>query len=499
MPYLLVPGITELAACSLFGVTILVLLPLCIWFIRPMYQRRALLVYKKRYVGLSLACAAFFLLEMVGLAISSLCMFEVIPSTAVTRLVHSIVQIVAVWASGAGFMCIETRFWLVFYETNINILMAEEKWCTVLDMKNNPAEQSFFLRYNQTLGNYRFLCRFLFVCILLHFMVSPVIVFLVSANLSMILYPLLFILFMVLHFKTRNFEFYDEFYILAEVRWIGVVLFPIAVVWIMAFFAGYYVQSLGHAVGFVVYAFSFYVVTIVYIVWLVYTLTKWVCQKMDSDPLMMMMMLSAEQTTTTITTALEKLLAHRDAFRSFMNHVSHEYSMECALSLIEFVQFKQMVRDRLRENGTLDPAGTSDPVVTDGAEQQKQATTRGEMFASLILAECVPRSSIIADDTVGSDDNIVRVKATKLYNKYIKVGSEWEINICSDARQQMTVRFDAYRSGDSKVDLDWSDAAMYHVFDDCLTEMWQLLKCSFGRFMRKAEYQRLQSLGAIAA
>merc|ERR1712154_237642 len=154
---------------------------------------------------------------------------------------------------------------------------------------------------------------------------------------------------------------------------------------------------------------------------------------------------------------LQEILTNNDHFSSFMKHLSAEYSMELLLSLVEFIQFKQMIKRECTDIEDMDDTVTN--------------------LATINLASCVPKSNIVFHDSDSS-----KTKALRLYRKYVRVGSEYEINVCSVSRSILMDLFENRYDSNSDDEWDWNGNSLYSLFDDCCKEMQKLLGYSLSRF-----------------
>eukprot|EP01083_Nonionella_stella_P213742 770614_1 len=110
------------------------------------------------------------------------------------------------------------------------------------------------------------------------------------------------------------------------------------------------------------------------------------------------------------------IMGNKQAIHLFMAHLSSEYSMECLLAFIEISQYQDYLYgeniDNLDENNV----------------------------QRVEFADNIPISEIIeAKENVNKEYNNIflahaKIKAHKLYNKYVKYGAEFEINISSVER-----------------------------------------------------------------
>jgi len=159
------------------------------------------------------------------------------------------------------------------------------------------------------------------------------------------------------------------------------------------------------------------------------------------------------------------ILQDKELIDLFMQHLIEEFSMECLLSVIEFQQFKSYSMQQLNIN----------------------TTDMGDAIKTVIFPDNVPQSNIVYNDhgeeTEGEGDMLLlfKIKAYKLYEKYIKIGTEFEINISYRTRgtlQYLMKDYDQWISDQNRIDsLD-----LVKIFESAETEMIKLLNHSKYRF-----------------
>ena len=89
-----------------------------------------------------------------------------------------------------------------------------------------------------------------------------------------------------------------------------------------------------------------------------------------------------------------------------MQHLVNEFSMECLISLIEFQQFKVHLIETFHiQDVDVQIVGFTDTVPKSDIVYSEEAETANVILSSF------------------------KIKAHKLYSKYIETGSEYEINI----------------------------------------------------------------------
>ena len=143
---------------------------------------------------------------------------------------------------------------------------------------------------------------------------------------------------------------------------------------------------------------------------------------------------------------MRNILSNGDLFDGFMTHLLHEYCSEALLSVIEFIQFKDRIRmenaDRFEDHG----------------------------MVQIILPDSVPDSAIVHGER-GLD---YKSMAMELVDKYISVGSDFQINISHDVREGYTQ--DAI-DGLDIVELE-------RLFDPAIHHMIGLIRAAFRRFIK---------------
>ena len=288
------------------------------------------------------------------------------------------------------------------------------------------------------------------------------------------------IIYLVLCCKLRNKKFYDDFHILEEFRLFALIVIAFFILYTVFVAALVALDEMNEDESWtqMILLFALFQSCVLVDIWSIYAMSRYVMKKIGNDSslhhqyrtvpsadiaLAKMLSLSREKTDTEDanckeTIKVSKILTDNNYFAAFMTHLTAEFSPELLLSLVEFIQFKQAIHRIM---------------------QSDASSLRNNRFMSIEFPECVPKSSIVHDE---EDD--FEQKAYKLYTKYVRVGSEYEINISFGLRAQLTHRFE--RNTEVK--------ALVSVFDDCCNEMQRLLGYSLSRFKEKPQYLRLLDL-----
>eukprot|EP01083_Nonionella_stella_P059151 154769_1 len=214
-------------------------------------------------------------------------------------------------------------------------------------------------------------------------------------------------------------------------------------------------------------------------------------------------------------TTLLHTLQSEQGFNSYMFHLTHEFSVEVMLSLIEFYQYKKYIHDH--EQFQI-------------KEEDRMALNVAVYFA-IFDSEYMPTSHIVCmrrnvegiieltNDRTEVFDLLLEcmMLSYKLYFKYIYTNCSMVINISYELRSKLIDTFGETESDDdddgdlkqfiskivneklSKCETQIEkDRAIqneinlfYHIFDDCCEDMLKLMAYSFDRFKQTALFKKL--------
>eukprot|EP01084_Bolivina_argentea_P026161 48597_1 len=201
--------------------------------------------------------------------------------------------------------------------------------------------------------------------------------------------------------------------------------------------------------------------------------------------------------------SMADIMSDSDLFDIFMDHLRKEFSLEMGLAYIEFVQYKRLIDIKLFP------------------QQNKMIECKEQIC--IINNEEIPKSFIVYSDV--NDVNIeqlnkqqlnilsleddkndslnyrndlsqYQLKAFLLYNKYIRVNSDFEINIPFMIRKQLAVQMDEIDEWlDMDTDINRNDQLLklLGLFESVTKEQYSLLRCAFTRFKGTAVYKKLRT------
>ena len=178
--------------------------------------------------------------------------------------------------------------------------------------------------------------------------------------------------------------------------------------------------------------------------------------------------------------ALDDILSDKYAVHLFMVYLTTEFSIECLLSFIEMSQFEQYILQMMKMND--DEDGHIDKL------EQIAITVE-----PVICNSNVPQSSIIGDAEDNSDRlQNAKLSAHNIYNKYIRIGVDLEINISSTMRRKYRELLANENELIKNNEISLADLAV--LFKPAKTVMRTYLQYSYVRFKNQSEYEQVMNL-----
>ena len=156
--------------------------------------------------------------------------------------------------------------------------------------------------------------------------------------------------------------------------------------------------------------------------------------------------------------------------------------MECLLAYIELTQFQSYIIKQNKDNDKID----------DNTLKKLKI---------IIFPSSIPMSKIVEEDTKISKFNTLKnsayeykLKAHKLFDKYIKIGSEFEINLSYQQRNSwmgmMSTTSNLWSFMHAKVDLN----ELLITIEQCKKTMTKLLDHSLTRFKTYDKFQEVEQI-----
>ena len=420
---------------------------------------------KKRSLSLIYRLNLSLLLKVASLAVAQYFALRSIESTA--TLISGVVYFCSLWLC-LYFLILKS--WFIYYKYHFTYFTIESEWLQLINPKLSSI-QNWFIKNNYKYGNVSYMSRMIGIpCIFGAIMCSigtalslsylgngPYLMLIPSLALATI--PLIpaTLFYAVIVRKTPLFD--DTF----QIHWESKIHSKLLLIWCVVFAltnAAVLIDIRGLIFGIPIMHILFFLI--------VYVSTSVIINKNVQNT-------DAESIDESSGITLGKILSNQEAIHLFMVHLSKEYSMEILLSLIEITQFQNYIKAQLGTDVKIKSKVSLDP-----------------LFPSTI-----PTSEImeVQEDvqnicTCGEDERgyVAKIKAYKIYCKYIQVGSEFEINIASFQRHKLAVILQDF---DGLIAYNITMEDLYTLFDGAKQEMISLLNYSLGRLRVTPEYANL--------
>ena len=216
---------------------------------------------------------------------------------------------------------------------------------------------------------------------------------------------------------------------------------------------------------------------------------------------------------------LSEVLSDENGIDLLMQHLSREFSMECLLSLIEFIQFQIMIYNYI-SNQALKPKlfcvkteidlplsipisgivldidfghEKKDSHFDDDKNENIDETNNDQIQQQASLSTSTTEDGLSLSKIWILD---AKMKSIELYRKYVAVGSEYQINLSTRTRERLTDRMD--NSNQWIQNQTVSKMELFYLFDKCCQEMFYLLQGSFARFKEDPQFKKLLALQGLS-
>eukprot|EP01084_Bolivina_argentea_P156145 272111_1 len=372
--------------------------------------------------------------------------------------------------------------WMIYYKYKWTYYTLEYKWQQIINtnIAQKYNQTNWYIRNNMKYGKLSYIYKLFALFHLIAFFscatgmflrtnsnstYSPL--FIGSFLLSMIslLFPIIF--FAIIVFNTRNFN--DTFFI----HWENKIRAKILILLILSFIATVIITSNDAYIGTGIANVA--VVPILFA--LNYVSTIMIIKKNASNSNIKSTNRNKNKKERKDSVQLEQILSNEQSLHMFMIHLSKEWSMECLLSLIEFHQFEKYLIKKMFE---MEYNNLDIPKI--------KCIDFPENIPNSLIVEMVENDSKNNSDT----EFCAKMKAHKLYEKYILTGSEFEINISGVMKQSI----DILENKQLLIECNIHLKDLILLFEPIKHEMIQLLQFSFFRFKQKEEYSQIKQIFA---
>ena len=198
---------------------------------------------------------------------------------------------------------------------------------------------------------------------------------------------------------------------------------------------------------------------------------------------------------------LLKLLSDPQGFQAFILHLSSEFSVETILFLIEVMQFQSYIKERCHYD--LISESHSGRSISEGImfpnDIPNSEIVYADDFKDSRTEDFDEEMSVDLDGDDESDIELlyaVKVKAVKLYRKYVAAHAELEVNLSYHCKRQLTKLM-----GNNSVVHKWlrdnsnvvgQFRGLLELYEESCTQIFALIIDSFNRFKHTASYAQLK-------
>eukprot|EP01084_Bolivina_argentea_P060670 110836_1 len=382
------------------------------------------------------------------------------------------------------------RYYLIYYDIQFSHSCSNLKWKQFINSNlESLKKEQWYMKHRSTLGNQSFMLKRvivigIFIClimiVLLNLHTFGLTHFQYVLFLNGVVFATLFVFLAIIFKKMPLFN--DNIYLYKECQlityfWLGTLCVYAAVVCLRWFFGDTLWIRFS---GFMPILFANFIIS--------FLSTYWVLKQIDLyehfDHGFSFPMELVEQTSisvggmsprahsgTTSNLSLVEILSDDETLNLFMQHLIKEFSMECILSTIEMLQFRNYAIKSLDIN-EVDVEDCVDIHFPDSIPQSE-----------IVYSNELDKTNVFDNDKLNetNDDMILKlkIKAYKLYEKYIASESDLEINISYRNRKLITELMDDY---DEFLKRDITELDLIQIFDREILEMCRLLNHSKTRF-----------------
>ena len=201
------------------------------------------------------------------------------------------------------------------------------------------------------------------------------------------------------------------------------------------------------------------------------------------------------------TITLKQILCHEKAFELYTWNLQYEFSIECILSFVEFIQFQEFVylyveENKLKYNNNHNINNSE----YDGRVWCKTHKSPPNVPKSFIVWFDIETGKEIEKNYHFSMNEMdfkymAQYKAYLLFLKYIDYGADFEVNISHRVRSGIRKLFSNKDDGGNWMYNDnVSLSHLLYLFNDICDQLYSLLNSSYDRFQMTSEFERLQNL-----
>eukprot|EP01084_Bolivina_argentea_P040922 75520_1 len=484
-------------------------IPIVIYYAYKYYTLRHHIVLQKRYCQITLFEILFVFCKFVWYPIALTAESIVGDTSFIASLFWSFNNYFAY----LSLYCFVWRFYMLWFDIKWMNNIINSQWKLII----NPSYQQkrsdhWFVKKKATFGNYKWMKYKVFAIAIISGTLTNIaglwnsynnsdkpIVFDIIELITITLLLIPFILLIIIYYKMYQSKFQDNFHIMNEMRYIFIAFCIQGVSW-----NGFYVFLIVTKPSFFVYQVttfiaSYCIVTAEFIAIIISTCyvlkkvkliinehrykTHYINPSNHNDAMRFLPLTESEEKHELLDIVPPKIdldapvdenwtlfsiLSHTQCFQCFIQHLSREFSIECLLSFVEFIQFEAYIL----EHKNIDSVN---------------GDTVNRLCDEVTFSKDIPKSKIVYGENINDNSilDLCRIICEKLYDKYIKIEAEYETNVSSRLRQKFEVMI-------NDETIFTVDVLLENINSFCKLQM-NLLNSSFYRFTSSPEFQKLKN------
>ena len=523
-----------------FVINVIVYVPIMLYGIQQIYKFRNTVIMQKRHYGLSIAIAICTLLQV--LFISAMLLF--LGSYAKWEPFGPLFFIMANIIGFCLIYIIFIKTWIHYYDIKCNATSCSKAWKSVINPDSvDTAHNNWFLKHRQTFGNPKYLLKWIMIGgIITGIFIVVLDVILVNKtnkktnsrdlitviNGAIIIIICMFPIIMTLYIGCRIPSFHDPFHIETEAKYVEIVTFAsisLSVIQLILLYVyGPILRIIAVLTFWLLFTTLAFIFTLIVTIWALkknenalYHIDR---QSVAQSPYRMHLELtkvesmqkssSISANSTSLSKSklkLQDIVQDKYGFQLLTTHLGHEFSMELILSLIEMLQFKRCIHEYVHQNEEIKD-------LIDENEEQNE----WDILNDICFGCMVPPSIIVYGNL---EDEYLRmltecanngkckkiaeykIRAYKLYKRYIRIGCEYEINIgygtrgtlirlMNDIQNWLDNELDVENGNDNDQVKEKKERLLFlfNLFDGAIDETRGLLKFSFSRLKTSAAFEQ---------
>eukprot|EP01083_Nonionella_stella_P039168 106536_1 len=511
----------------------LILLPLCVIWIKRIYHVRKSLIMKKRYIDGSLyACFFLFAWLFFDFPLNFFDGYFLI-SGYENKTSFFIYQCVQLWfypicAQGAVYALLY-RFWMIYFEFMYSESLEHQQWKVHINPQGCSSKEMWIIKHRSDYGNPQWVRKRLAVVYVIVVLFTDILRFLSKLDLfdsgtadlidsALYLIPLITIF--VLWCKMPAFA--DSFMVRDELKWV-IITYIIALISNVSLVTYFIINDMNAYWNEAVWFWPVFFVCFA----LIFVQTQYILIRIqkNSSYFRNILAFSAYERSHTDLSISGNSLHHNNShdnsrstqqhpktrvklcdvlqdkikFNLFMHHISTELSTECLYSFIEFTQFQMLLQsdDMFMANikpQMLTPQPAGDDTLNANGRPCRFAPSKSKKKSKdcydkvkLLDEESIPLSHIVFvqeyDDVNSKLDRYKRV-VIALGHKYIYDSGDFCININYNTRLDIVEWINTFCCQKDKAFELKQYCEMYHLFEKCRKEMYKLMQHTLARFVR---------------